>query len=90
MSAIIDSKANTITVENKFQCYCAAVRKAELYSKGSGELNRYDHVAKDLHEDGFDEMYENTPDWKKRAYFGFYEAAIDKVADDKYPEEFCF
>jgi hypothetical protein len=89
MSAIIDFEAKTTTVE-KFKMYCAAVKKAELYSKGSGELNRFDHVAKDLHETGFDEMYENTPDWKKRAYFGFYEAAINKLADEKYLEEFCF
>lgn len=42
----------------EFQTYCAAVKIAEKASGGSGELNIYDHVAKDLHEPGFDEEYE--------------------------------
>lgn len=42
----------------EFQTYCAAVKIAEKASGGSGELNIYDHVAKDLHKPGFDEEYE--------------------------------
>lgn len=42
----------------EFQTYCAAVKLAEKASGGSGELNIYDHVAKDLHQPRFDEEYE--------------------------------
>lgn len=43
---------------NEFNLYVAAVKLAHMESKGSGELNHFDHVAKDLHEPDFDELYE--------------------------------
>lgn len=42
----------------KFKMYVAAVEQARIMSKGSGDLNMCDHVAKDLHEPGFDERME--------------------------------
>lgn len=53
MENVIDLMETT-----EFQTYCAAVKTAEKASGGSGELNIYDHVAKDLHQPGFDAEYE--------------------------------
>ena len=42
-----------------FELYAAAVEMATLASKGEGELNEFDHVAKDLHEEGFLDTYDD-------------------------------
>lgn len=42
----------------EFERYIAAVKMANAKSKGSGDLNKFDHVAKDYHEEGFDEIAE--------------------------------
>lgn len=38
---------------DNFKKWVAAVTLAQQASNGSGEPNHYDHVAKDLHEDGY-------------------------------------
>lgn len=69
---------------HQFELYCAAVKKAELASGGSGDLNAFDHVAKDLHEEGFDEKMEELENWRLNAYRSQYDEAIEKLAEAKY------
>jgi hypothetical protein len=71
---------------HKFEKYVAAVKMAELMSQGSGELNKYDHVAKDLHEPGFDEDFEKMPDWEANVIRYFWEKEINEIADESYKD----
>jgi hypothetical protein len=66
----------------KFEKYIAAVKMANIASNGSGDLNCYDHVAKDLHEEGFDA--EEVPDWKAIAHMNEHWDEIEKLAREGY------
>jgi hypothetical protein len=70
-----------LLVNIQFQKYVAAVKMAELASGGCGELNSFDHVAKDLHEPSFDRALELVPDWKANAWRCFYQPEIDVLAE---------
>lgn len=69
-----------------FKQYVAAVEMATLESKGSGELNTFDHVAKDLHQVGFDEAYEDLPQWKRTCFRSEQEYAIGVMALMQYAD----
>lgn len=73
----------------KFEMYAAAVKMAELASQGSGELNEFDHVAKDLHEQGFDETYELVENWRLNAFRAEYEDKIKELVSSKYSNSFA-
>ena len=73
----------------EFELYAAAVKMAELASKGSGELNEFDHVAKDLHQDGFDETYELVENWRLNAFRAEHEKKINELVSSKYSNSFA-
>ena len=70
----------------QFEKYAAAVRMAELASKGSGELNEFDHVAKDLHEVSFDETLELVENWRLNAFMAEHEKTIKALVSERYSE----
>lgn len=60
--------------------YLAAVRMAEAESGGSGEANVYDHVAKDLFVEGYDEEYDElTPEMKSWYVREYHEMVMQKA-----------
>lgn len=70
-----------------FGKYAAAVEIATLASKGDGELNEFDHVAKDLHKEGFLELFDETPDWMRNYYRNVYEDEIWSLTLKRYKDE---
>lgn len=71
-------------MEQNFEQYVAAVEMASLASNGSGELNNYDHVAKDLHEERFDELFEEVPQWKRNVFRSNWETDIEQLVRRRY------
>lgn len=74
-------------VSQQFEKYVAATKLAELESKGSGELNKFDHLAKDLYKEDFDEKAEKVAEWKARAWRSFFEVELTEAANSQYSEE---
>lgn len=73
-----------MSIEKQFEMYCAAVKKATDASGGSGDLNAFDHVAKDLHQPGFDERMEELEKWRINAHRYMHNDEIEKLAEAKY------
>lgn len=71
-------------MKKEFKLYAAAVAMATTASNGSGETNPFDHVAKDLHETGFDETYEYITDEEKSEYVRDYCEEIWQLARERY------
>lgn len=67
-----------------FKKYAAAVAMATKASGGSGEANQFDHVAKDLHQSGFDDAYEKLTNLEKRACVEEFAVEIWQLANDGY------
>lgn len=51
----------------KINLYVASVEMANRIASNTGDLNVYDHVARDLHEEEFDEIFEKL-DYKTRNF----------------------
>lgn len=62
-----------------FERYSAAVQMAKTQSQGSGYLNKFDHVAKDYHQEGFDEYFEYLTEENKELHLQKHE---DEIAQD--------
>ena len=69
-----------------FEKYVAAVEMATLESQGSGDLNKFDHVAKDLHTEEFELLYEELPQWQRNFYRSERESEVEGMAREKYEE----
>ena len=67
-------------VPHNFLLYVTAVKMASIASQGSGELNKFDHVAKDLHETGWDEEYEKINESEKRTAVRKFGYLINEMA----------
>lgn len=68
----------------KFKKYVAAVEQARIMSKGSGETNELDHVAKDLHKEGFDEEMEELSKSQIKEYWEMYKDEVFSIARERY------
>lgn len=73
----------------EFEKYVAAVEMATLASEGSGELNAYDHVAKDLFREGFDTLLEKTPDLYKTVFRSKHHVTITDLMIERYYEDYA-
>lgn len=71
-------------MEQEFEKYVAAVEMASLASGGSGELNNFDHVAKDLYQEGFDALFDEVPQWKRNVFRSNWEPLVRMEAAKKY------
>lgn len=71
-------------LEEDFILYAAATELARLESQGSGELNRFDHLAKDLHKEGFDEKLDTVPQWKLNAFRITNAETLKALANERY------
>ena len=70
--------------QGKFERYAAATELARLASGGSGELNNFDHIARDLHEPGFDEKLEKVEQWRLNAWRSELEPELKKKLHEEY------
>lgn len=68
----------------EFRLYAACVELARRLSQGSGELNKFDHLAKDFHEDGFNEMLDEIPKWRINAFCNSLGDSLTELANQRY------
>lgn len=69
-----------------FETYSAAVSMATQASNGSGDANQFDHVAKDLHQPFFDDMYEVQSEVEKENCVVKYSVDVWRLVNERYKE----
>lgn len=67
-------------VPHNFVLYITAVKMANIHSQGSGELNKFDHVAKDLHKPEWEEEYDKINESEKMTAIKKYGYLINEMA----------